>query len=150
TGLSVARFGWSNHVDYVAVLRSIGQQGEVFWPNQSINGLLHRFLGNGDPVNWTGQAYAAYSAKVYFATVASSLVLLGLAFGISRRFVSRAELDRVDFAVVLLAVTMASPVAWEHHYGILLPIYAAILPILLESRPLGRWTGAVVIAGFAA
>ncbi len=35
---------------------------------------------------------------------------------------------------------MASPVAWEHHYGILLPIYALLLPQLCQYRIWGVLT----------
>ena len=30
---------------------------------------------------------------------------------------------------------MASPIAWEHHYGLLLPVFALLLPAL-RRRPL--------------
>ena len=39
-----------------------------------------------------------------------------------------------------LALTMASPVAWEHHYGVLLPILALLLPALIRTPLLGRAT----------
>jgi hypothetical protein len=32
-----------------------------------------------------------------------------------------------DFCTMALSVTIASPIAWEHHYGILLPIFALLL-----------------------
>ena len=34
-----------------------------------------------------------------------------------------------------LSCTMASPIAWEHHYGILLPIFA-VLVVAVEPKPL--------------
>jgi hypothetical protein len=55
-----------------------------------------------------------------------------------------------DLMIALLVATMASPVAWTHHYGILLPICAAVLPALLQRRPLGRWTAPLFAVGFAA
>ena len=39
---------------------------------------------------------------------------------------------------------MASPIAWEHHYGILLPILAAILP-LASASPQKR-SGLIILA----
>ena len=51
----------------------------------------------------------------------SSVAILVLAFvpwGALRR-----PLDaNFDLSAVLAAATMASPVAWEHHYGVFLPI----------------------------
>ena len=38
-----------------------------------------------------------------------------------------------DFCLAALSFTMASPIAWEHHYGILLPILAAIVPLTASS-----------------
>ncbi len=35
---------------------------------------------------------------------------------------------------------LASPVAWEHHYGILLPIYALLFSVLYQQRVFGRAT----------
>src|SRR5258708_36733995 len=33
-----------------------------------------------------------------------------------------------------LSVTMASPIAWEHHYGIIFPIFAALLASVIGHR----------------
>jgi hypothetical protein len=33
-----------------------------------------------------------------------------------------------DLWVAALTVTMAAPIAWGHHYGIALPMFAAVLP----------------------
>ena len=40
----------------------------------------------------------------------------------------------VDFCTMALSITIASPIAWEHHYGILLPIFAVLLASSLGSR----------------
>jgi alpha-1,2-mannosyltransferase len=47
----------------------------------------------------------------------------------------------LDFAAMTLSCTMASPIAWEHHYGILLPIYAVALAHALDSRTRLVWLG---------
>lgn len=147
--ISLIRFGWHNHIEYLAVLHTIGRHGETFWPNQSINGLMNRFLLNGDPVRFTEHAYAPFNMTVYAATLASSLVMLTVAF-CSRRRPPGSTHPLIDFMTILVVVTMASPVAWEHHYGILVPVCAALLPILLRSAPCGRWTGLLFAGGFAA
>jgi branched-subunit amino acid ABC-type transport system permease component len=41
----------------------------------------------------------------------------------------------LDFCTMGLSAVLASPIAWEHHYGILLPIFAVLLVGALESRP---------------
>ena len=47
---------------------------------------------------------------------------------------------------------MASPIAWEHHYGILLPIYAIALVHFIDSRARLMWLGAsyVLVSTFVA
>jgi hypothetical protein len=34
---------------------------------------------------------------------------------------------------------MASPIAWEHHYGILLPIFSLIAPLVLAGNRMRPW-----------
>src|SRR5262249_37752851 len=47
-----------------------------------------------------------------------------------------------DFSTMALSLTMASPIAWEHHYGILLPVFA-----LLLASSLGHWVRVLLLAG---
>jgi len=42
--------------------------------------------------------------------------------------------------LAILTCVMASPVAWEHHYGILMPFYAVLLPALVRRPVFGRAT----------
>jgi hypothetical protein len=59
---------------------------------------------------------------IYAGTVATSLAILSTAL---LRRGKEGDPDRVfDFCTMALSVTMASPIAWEHHYGIIFPIFA--------------------------
>jgi hypothetical protein len=60
--------------------------------------------------------------------LATSAILIAACFLRRRR-----EVGAVDVCIVLLTATLASPIAWEHHYGILLPIYAVLLPAVLRE-----------------
>jgi len=137
--VSVGRFGLHNHLRYLEVLRAISRQGEVYWANQSVNGLMNRLLENGDPVRWSATAFAPFHPAIYAITLISSIAILALAlvpWGTRRQ-----PLDgTIDLMTMLAAATMASPVSWEHHYGVFLPIFAALLPIVIHSGPLGRVT----------
>src|SRR5262249_31838194 len=65
-------------------------------------------------------------------TLATSIALLAAA--IFRRG-NEGDRDRVlDICTMGLSVTMASPIAWEHHYGILFPIFAVLLASVIGSR----------------
>lgn len=113
-------FGFHNNLEYLQVVRFIGSVGEGYCSNQSINGILNRLLFNGNNLNWESHLFAPYNPFVYIGTMASSLALLALAL-----FFPGAKSRRggvADFACIVLVSTMASPVAWPHHYGIVLPI----------------------------
>jgi len=76
---------------------------------------------------------------VWAATLASSIGLLLLA--LLRPFRQPAR-DRVfDLCLMAVACTMASPIAWEHHYGVTLPIYAVMLAACLSDRVRLIWLG---------
>ena len=134
--LASLRYGVNNIFDYINVVAYIGQHGESFYSNQSINGLMNRLLFNGNNVEWLENSFPPFHPLVYGATVATSLLLIGFCL-----FWRREENPRtVDFAFAILLITVASPVAWEHHYAVLLPIFAVALPELLAVRPFENWT----------
>jgi hypothetical protein len=135
--LSISLFGVANHLDYLRVLSYLSRHGESYYPNQSMNGLLHRLLFNGNNLDWNEHAFPPYNGWVHAGTLLTSVVLLALALWAQRR-----DGSARDFAIMALTTTIASPVAWEHHYGILLPLYAFLVPTLYERR--SRW-GLVVI-----
>ena len=144
--VAVPLYGVRPFIDYVGVLRFLSRHGEAYFPNQSVNGLLHRLLFNGDNLTWSTQWIAhfpPFHPAVYAGTLISSALVVGIAlFGVR----ARADGDRaLDYALVALAGTMASPIAWEHHYGVLLPIFA----LLLHRWDAGRLAAghAVVISG---
>ncbi len=61
----------------------------------------------------------------------TSLVLLCL--GLMRNF-RQTQATVVDFITAALAFTMASPIAWDHHYGFL-PVVFVILGVELVAAP---------------
>ncbi|MGP1381922.1 MAG: glycosyltransferase family 87 protein [Thainema sp.] len=136
--IAIALFGIENNLDYLKVLSYISKHGEAYYPNQSVNGLLNRLLFNGSNLKWTSDAFAPFNIWVYLGTLASSLLLLILALRPPQSKQLRGS--TFDFATIALTTTMASPIAWEHHYGILLPIYAFVLPQIFQYRIWANWT----------
>jgi hypothetical protein len=136
-GLSLACFGLENHLDYLRVVAHVGRHGEAYWPNQTLNGFLHRLLGNGESASWDPHVYPPFHPLVYAGTLAGSAALLGFGLFWPPRIRTRA--DAVDLAGFALALTLASPLAWEHHYGVLLPILAMAFAATLER---GAWRAA--------
>ena len=120
--LSVFFFGLNNHLDYLTVLGELSKTGEAYYPNQSINGLLNRLLNNGSTMLFEANAFPPYNAIVRWGTLLSSgiIVLSALFYGNHRKP------TLLDFQLAALAFTMASPIAWEHHYGILPLIFISV------------------------
>ncbi len=135
--LSLACFGLEDHLGYLRVVAHVGRHGEAYWPNQTLNGFLHRLLGNGESAFWDPHVYPPFHPVVYAGTLAGSVALIASGLFWPPRIHPRA--DAVDLAGFALALTLASPLAWEHHYGVLLPILAIALAAALER---GVWDGA--------
>jgi hypothetical protein len=136
--LSVWLAGVEDHVGYLSVLAHLSRLGEAYYPNQSVNGLLNRLVGNGNSLNFDSTMFPPFHPLVYAGTVAGAIALIAPALFWPIRAGGRG--GATDLALVALTCTMASPIAWEHHYGVLLPIYAYLLPRLVEERVFGPLT----------
>lgn len=135
--VSVSLFGLAEHINYLSVLSFISRHGEGYYPNQSMNGLLNRLLFNGNNLQWQ-YSFPPFKSLVYIGTIITSVTLMGMAL---LPPIKANVAGVIDFSIVALTCTIASPVAWEHHYGILLPIYAFLLPyILLNKKKFGSLT----------
>jgi hypothetical protein len=134
---SVAAYGFANHIDYIPVLKFLAERGETYYPNQSVNGLLNRVMvlirpGEWDSINFDDHSFPPYSPLVYWGTVTSSIVLLGTA--LVRRG-KQGDPDRLfDFCTMAVSIAVASPIAWEHHHGIVFPILAVLLAASVGNR----------------
>ena len=148
TAAALVRFGLADHLQYLEVLRTISRSGEAYYPNQSVNGVMNRVLGNGAPAEFSPE-FAPYHPVVYFTTLVSSLLILALALR-PWRLRQTAAGGHVGLLLAVVAATMASPVAWQHHYGALLPVFAAAVPDLIRFRPLGRLTGPLFACSYLA
>jgi alpha-1,2-mannosyltransferase len=133
---AIWRYGYGNNIDYLNALRFLSQRGEVFYGNQSFNGLLHRLLLDGDSTVWMAYTFPPYNPIVYWGTLLTSAVILIMAF-LHR---GPAKEAAVDVAIMAMACTIASPIAWEQHYGIFLPLYAYALPLLHHAPVAGSRT----------
>jgi hypothetical protein len=134
---SIVTFGWTDNLDYLQVFWFLSQHGEVYYPNQSFNGLLNRVMTLIDPENYDSlgfddNGFPPFNPWIYAGTVATSLAILSAAL---LRRGNEGDPDRVfDFCTIALSVTMASPIAWEHHYGIIFPIFAVLLASVIGHR----------------
>lgn len=145
---TVALFGVDQTFAYVDVVRHLGMHGEAFYPNQSWNGLLHRLFENGDALQFDRHGFPPFHAGVYAGTVTAMLAMTVFALWWPTRTPGAG--GAVDLAIMALTATMTSPVAWDHHYGVLLPIVALVVPPVVAARPFGRATWPIVIVAYVA
>ena len=143
--VSMAVYGLQSHVDYLRVLTFISERGETFYANQSFNGLLNRLLFNGPNLEWQETAFPPPHRLVQAGTMLAGLVLIAAAWLAPRR---DRHADLFDLAIISVTATAVSPVAWEHHYGLLLPLFAATAGETLRLRPLGAYTAPALAVAF--
>ena len=129
--VSLSIFGLRNHVDYLWMLSYAGARGESYMANNAVNGLLHRLIFNGENLTWHEDRYPPLHPFVTGATTLVSAVLVSFSLLWRRR--GRGAGGMADLMIAILTCVLASPVAWEHHYGILLPIYAIIVPVAFRT-----------------
>ncbi|HEY1757183.1 MAG TPA: glycosyltransferase family 87 protein [Bryobacteraceae bacterium] len=125
-------FGWHDQFAYLTVLGYISKHGESYWLNESMNGLLNHLLLNGPILNWVPDAFAPYNSFVYMASTLFSVGLIAVALFYPIENKNRGGL--VDLATMAITATIASPVAWHHHYAILLPIFGYLAGAMSNSR----------------
>jgi len=133
--LSLHRFGWDMHVAYLRVLRSLARTGEAFHANQSFNGVLNRLLQTGPSLEWNANGFPAYHPLVHHGTTVASVMLLGACAAwlhTAERLPARPPL--LELQAAALAFTLASPIAWEHHYGIVPPVILAAFVAMQAMR----------------
>src|SRR5262249_37065250 len=109
-----------------------------------VNGILNRFMSVSSPeafvtLDLPAGQFPPFTPWIWAMTLTSSLALLGFALLRSRHDRNAAV---IDLALVALACTIASPIAWQHHYGMTLPIYAVMLACTLGDRK--RLTGLAI------
>jgi alpha-1,2-mannosyltransferase len=152
TLLAIGLYGWDAQFGYLQVLSYLSKHGECFHLNQSVNGILNRYLGgpcvdsdpDADPSS-PGRSswFPPYLASVYFATLVSSVVMMATPFVVRPKAPDRTS-DLLAFCLAGILFTMASPIAWVHHYNILLPGYVVALKVARDQWRSERAWGAFV------
>lgn len=138
--------GLDDHLRFVkAIIRWVGE-GSTFFPNQSFNGLIWRWM---DPEK-SVYALTTEEAPQHIARMAkmAGIAVIGLTY-VALWFLGRrrATAHRIglEYSLLLMAGIAASPTSWEHHYTGLLVVwvllYAALRHHLTGWR---RWVGLVL------
>lgn len=141
--LSLLWFGWANHLDYLSAISFMNRHGEAYYPNSAMNGVLNRLLGNGDPFTVDKTAFPPFNPLIYDLSLVTSLALIAFAL-----FFRRKHDDLSGFLAAAVVFTIASPIAWTHHLGILPPVFA-FLAVTRIARPHVLAAAALVFAYLA-
>jgi alpha-1,2-mannosyltransferase len=157
TLLAIGLYGWDAQIGYLQVLSYLSRHGECFHLNQSVNGIMNRYLGgpcvdsdlDADPAS-PGRSswFPPYIAAVYVATLVSSVVMMCTTFVVRPKVTDRTS-ALLAFCLAGILFTMASPIAWAHHYNILLPGYVVALKVARDRWHSTREWGAFVALGIS-
>jgi alpha-1,2-mannosyltransferase len=131
--LGTHEFGFAMYVDYLRGLSFVSQHGESYYTNQSFNALAGRIFSVRYPeifnnLKWNGYRYPPYNVWIFSFTQITSIAVLVITL-IKTKIVTK-ESKLADFLLMGLGATLASPIAWEHHYGVLFPIFVSTWLIL--------------------
>lgn len=130
TVLTGSILGWDTYRDYVQTVLPDLACYQGWWPNVSLVGFWGKLFGTeGKTIPlWPSPLLARGLA------LASIILVTGLAGGVIVRARNRADRDWA-FGVTLIAMVLASPIAWDHYFLLLL------LPVtLLWQRLPPVWT----------
>jgi hypothetical protein len=147
----VAIFGLRDNLDYARVASYMASRGEAIYANQSMNGLLNRLVQPPEQRQWDFHAFPPPTPVVRAGTLIAAIVLVATALALPHAL--RFAGSPLDLAIAGLSVTMASPIAWDHHYGVLLPILIVAAGLAFgapeQSRRKALWllAAAFVLAG---
>lgn len=120
--ISFLLYGLHNNLGYLDVLAFLSKHGESFFANNSVNGILNGYFSPNDPHLWDASSLTPFVSAVYAGTLAASLVAVGMI--IVPPLLKRDRTPGLaSLGAAAICAVSGAPVAWEHHYGILVPIY---------------------------
>jgi len=135
--ISVTVAGLSPWKVYLTEIVPTIANGYAWEGNQSFLGLARRWLGD-EPVFYLSPA--ASGAKAF---AAASLAILVILSAMPRERINASITDKpnrtldvprsLDLGVAILAVTMASPISWDHHYGWAVVLFCAAASQLCQT-----------------
>ena len=126
------RFGIASHLNYLDVMRFFSTHIELKQSNQSLAGILYRLRGDEGPGVW----FPTFDLWTHGALGVFAVALLAAALLLPSRGGWRG--DVFDLGIMLASLTLISPIAWRHHYGVFLPLFALAFVYLAASRPAPR------------
>jgi hypothetical protein len=111
---SLAYAGYRNHADYVTTVLPTLSAGYAFYPNQSFSAFFVRLL---DAPSISRFELAAPSPAARWLSVALAVGTYAFALFVASRARKARAVGPHLLGFAWLAATLATPIAWEHHYA---------------------------------
>jgi len=147
---SLAMYGWHNNFAYVDLVREISKRGSMVFANESVNGVIHRFIEGPTERSmiFDPGKYSPYIKVVYLCSTAFALAMFAIAFlpAVLRGTKTPGVLGFVSISVCF---TLASPMIWNYHFGILLPVYALVMKPIFDLTESRRRTRLLILLGIS-
>jgi len=90
-------------------------------------------LFNGNNLKWIANAFPPVNETVYLVTIFASFILVASAlFVFLGKKQSKGSI--VDFIIMMLSIVIASPIAWEHHYGFTFALFIVAFYLVYNSK----------------
>jgi hypothetical protein len=140
--LSLLVAGFDAHWVFITDTLPTLLAGSAQMENQSLNGFFNRLFLDGEFI--TGLVAAPHLPQARFLTLASSLLIVGVATYLLRsKLPSRTDVRfDLEFSLIVLSLPLLSSIAW-HHYQTwyVLPLLVLLNPTLREVLATrARWT----------
>jgi hypothetical protein len=130
---SIAAVGYEPWKTYLFEWLPVMARGYGYWPNHSLNGLVHRWLGHP-----TSMVVGPVSMSVYLITRLGAVVFLILSvwprpvFRYQQRDVGSVKwylFRAMDISMALIFVMLISPIVWDHYYAWCIALFTAFFAV---------------------
>jgi len=135
---SIGLFGLTPYLDYLDFLAWLGSRGHAFFSNQSVNGVLNRALDTESWFVFNHVDAAPYNRLVTMGTLLSTILLV-MCLMVWQYRCRRRGVGPLELGIALLTLTIASPVAWAHHFGFLPAMFVVSLWATHTTFQRGWW-----------
>ena len=129
--LSLSMYGWPVHAAYLELLQYLSGRGESYAGSHTFESALYRLMHLGNNVSFDAWHRTLQPvAWIHWTATALGLATMVWAFWARK---GDAPVQRMlDFGSAYMAIVIASPVAYEHHFGLsylLLPATALLMVV---------------------
>ena len=149
--------GFSPWLTYLTEVIPTISRGYAFYPNQSLNGIVHRWLGHNVKYAFSPMTTAISISNTVAAFVFSLAAVCPRFFKIKKTqrcgedvslsssvIHTKTVLRALDLGIAILCFVMAAPIVWEHHFAWTVVLFA----LCLQCGQTVRYSG-VFISGLA-